>query len=399
MSDQPKLLWHSNAPFSPTGYGQQTDLITPLLTEDYDVAISSFYGLNGARLRYGAADISILPGFEGDYGDRTLPMHAERFFGELRGGLVVTLMDVWVLSPHRMRHLDMACWVPIDHEPAPPMVRRFFAESGAIPLAMSKFGMKQLAEFDPIYVPHAVDTSIYKPSDRDEAREFTQLPKDAFIVGVIAANKGNPSRKAFAEALLAFKRFHDTHPTARLYLHAELSGAVDGVQLPTLIDNVGLSRDSVLFADQYRVQLFPFSGEQMAQIYNSLDVLLAASCGEGFGIPVLEAQACGVPAIVTDFSAQPELCGSGWTVEHSPYYTSQNSWQAHPDVDDMVDALNRSYDALASEDGRKLLADKATKHAVQYEVGHVMELHMLPALEKARERIAQREPVELKAAA
>jgi glycosyltransferase involved in cell wall biosynthesis len=28
---------------------------------------------------------------------------------------------------------------------------------------------------------------------------------------------------------------------------------------------------------------------------------------EGFGLPILESQACGVPALVTDFSACPEL--------------------------------------------------------------------------------------------
>lgn len=38
-----KLLWHSNAPWSPTGYGQQTGLFLPLLQEHYDLAVSSFY--------------------------------------------------------------------------------------------------------------------------------------------------------------------------------------------------------------------------------------------------------------------------------------------------------------------------------------------------------------------
>ena len=38
----------------------------------------------------------------------------------------------------------------------------------------------------------------------------------------------------------------------------------------------------------------------MAGWYRSLDVLSACSYGEGFGLPILEAQACGSPAIVTD---------------------------------------------------------------------------------------------------
>ena len=30
--------------------------------------------------------------------------------------------------------------------------------------------------------------------------------------------------------------------------------------------------------------------------------------GEGFGIPIIEAQACSTPVIVTDFSSMPERC-------------------------------------------------------------------------------------------
>lgn len=390
MPERPKILWHSNAPFSSTGYGQQTGLFTPLLADHYELAISSFYGLNGARLRYG--DTTIFPGFEGDYGDVTIPMHAERFFGDLRGGLVVTLMDVWVLDPLRMRHLNMACWAPVDHEPAPPMVKRFFAESGAIPIAMSRFGAEQLKEFDPLYVPHAVDTSVYKPIPQKKAREKTKIPDDPFIVGMVAANKGNPSRKAFAESLQAFKQLHNRHPDSKLYLHCELSGRVDGVNLPALIDNVGLDREAVIFADQYRVELHPFSPEIMAAVYSSMDVLLAASCGEGFCIPLIEAQSCGIPVIVTDFSAQSELCFAGWKVEHRPYYTPQSSWQVHPDVEDIVDALNRAYVR------RGRLAEQAREGALEYDIGHVLKEHMLPALAAASERLKRRDPVVLKAA-
>jgi len=35
-----KLIWHSNAPFVASGYGQQTALFTPRLNEHYDVSIS-----------------------------------------------------------------------------------------------------------------------------------------------------------------------------------------------------------------------------------------------------------------------------------------------------------------------------------------------------------------------
>jgi hypothetical protein len=40
---------------------------------------------------------------------------------------------------------------------------------------------------------------------------------------------------------------------------------------------------------------------------------LAPSHGEGFCVPLIEAQACGTPVIASDFSAQSELVGAGWT--------------------------------------------------------------------------------------
>ncbi len=92
--------------------------------------------------------------------------HAKTFFdGDPRGGLVMTLMDVWVLQAEKIAELNACCWVPVDHEPAPPMVQDFFNKSGAVPLAMSRFGEELLSDYSPLYVPHGVDTDTYKPDD------------------------------------------------------------------------------------------------------------------------------------------------------------------------------------------------------------------------------------------
>ena len=65
-------------------------------------------------------------------------------------------------------------------------------------IAMSKFGVEEThkAGLDCMYVPHGVDTNVFKPGDKAEARQRLGLPQDKFIVGTVAMNKGNPSRKA-----------------------------------------------------------------------------------------------------------------------------------------------------------------------------------------------------------
>lgn len=381
-----RLLWHSNSPWSPTGYGAQTGLFLPHLREFYpELACSAFYGLEGAPLTWDG--IPVFPGVGGNYGDEFLVQHAKRFFGgDPKDGLVVTLMDVWVLNPMWLGQVNAACWVPVDHDPAPPAVLSFFEQSGAVPVAMSRFGEERLASLDPLYVPHGVDTAKYRPYDRDAVRREVGVPEDFFLVGMVAANKGRPSRKGFSQAFQAFKRFAEKHDNAALFLHTAVQGAyAQGENIPAMLDALDIPADRVVIADQYRMMFDPYPASVMAKIYSAMDVLLNPSMGEGFGVPVLEAQACGVPAIVTDFSAMAEVCGAGWRAEHVPWWTGQNSWQALPDVDDLTAALEECYALSGSQ--RDALSKQARDHALGYDVRRVTDKFMLPALAEAQKRL------------
>lgn len=390
MTHFEKMLWHSNAAWSPTGYGQQTSIFTQLLAEKYQVAVSAFYGLEGAPIVW--EGIPVFPGLGGDFGNDTLPEHAERFFGgNPKGGLVVTLCDVWPLDAKMISTMNVVSWVPVDHEPAPPKVVDFFLKSGAVPIAMSRFGESMLGLVDPLYVPHGVQTERLKPLGKKVARGDS-FPKDAFVVGMVAANKGRPSRKAFPQALLAFAKFLETHENAYLYLHTTLDPNVAGGEnLPALLEELEIPKDHIRVADQYALLHRPYTTEDMAQIYSAMDVLLNPSLGEGFGIPVIEAQSCGVPVIVTDATAMPELCGAGWMVKHHPYWTGLSSWQAIPDVDDIVDALEECYAATPVQ--REKLASQARSHAEKYDAQRVYKQYWLPALRVAEQRLSASKPV------
>jgi glycosyltransferase involved in cell wall biosynthesis len=381
---------------APTGYGNQVKLFAPRLARVHDIAVSSFYGLEGSRLAW--EGIQVFPGLGGEFGNAYLIDHAKRWFeGEPRDGLVLTLLDVWVLHTQIAAQLDMACWVPVDHDPAPPAVERFFRESGAIPIAMSRFGERLLEEFDPLYVPHGVDFETFRPHDRAAAREATGVDPDAFLIGVVAANKGAPSRKCFQEILQAFALFRERHEDAFLYLHTIIDpNHAQGEDIGSLMLSLGLPENSVLIADQYRMAFNPHPAETMARIYSTFDVLLNPAAGEGFGIPVLEAQSVGVPAIVTDFSAMKEVCGAGWKVAYRSQWTGQRSWQARPDVPDIVHALDECYGLSKAK--RETLSKRAREHARQYAADRVMERHMLPALEEIEKRLAARKPSEILAA-
>jgi glycosyltransferase involved in cell wall biosynthesis len=122
---------------------------------------------------------------------------------------------------------------------------------------------------------------------------------------------------------------------------------------------------------------FGISQDDLAGIYSSMDVLLATSYGEGFGIPTVEAQACGVPVIVSDFAASPELVGDGWLVGGQPLYdNTQQSFFTIPSVPLIVQALEQAYERGKGK------SDKAIEFAQQFDHDVVWEKNWRPALKK-----------------
>jgi glycosyltransferase involved in cell wall biosynthesis len=143
---------------------------------------------------------------------------------------------------------------------------------------------------------------------------------------MVAANKGFPARKSWPEALAAFAGFYSRHPDALLYLHTTRTpfgsnGA--GIYFDDLIDAVGLPREAVTFVDEGELAV-GIPDAQMADVYRASDVLLMPSMGEGFGLPLLEAQACGCPVIAQDCSAMSELVKNGVLVQPiQPFWLPQ----------------------------------------------------------------------------
>ena len=376
-----KIVFHSNAPWVPTGYGNQCGIFTPLIRDaGHDVAISTFWGLEGKTLDW--EGMRVYPS-DGEWGNRWLVGNAAHHAGadgKLRDVLTITLMDVWVLTSPLLSQLRMASWVPVDHDPAPPRVVEFFTRTKSTPIAMSKFGREMLyaADLDPLYVPHGVDTMTLRPVDRATAREQLGISPDAFLVGMVAANKGvSPSRKGFPQAFEAFARLRKDHPDAMLYLHTKATAGGEGLNLIALAETCGIPPDSLAFAPEYAMSILGIDQDAMAHVYSAMDVLLSPSYGEGFGIPIMEAQACGTPVIVTDFSAMPELCGSGWKVGGERWYdATQGAWFMAPSVDLVADALEHAYSRA------EMMRDRARNFALGYDCRVVLEEFWKPALAK-----------------
>lgn len=67
-----------------------------------------------------------------------------------------------------------------------------------------------------------------------------------------------------------------------------------------------------LIRSSHNIQRFGFvSTEDLVRIYNLAGCLLFVSYYEGFGLPILEAQSCGIPVITSNTSSMPEVAGEG----------------------------------------------------------------------------------------
>lgn len=66
------------------------------------------------------------------------------------------------------------------------------------------------------------------------------------------------------------------------------------------------------------INLYKISEEEMVAAYNAADVLLFPSLFEGFGIPPLEAMACGLPVVTSSATSLPEVVGNAAVIVN-PY--------------------------------------------------------------------------------
>jgi len=372
-----RISWLSNAPWSFTGYGNQTKLFTPRIKDlGHDVSIQAFYGHEGSPINWGGIPVygrGLHP-----YGQDIMAAHSKNFNADI----MISLMDAWVIQPELLQSTKWVPWFPIDHEPMPLRVADPVSKAYKR-IVFSHFGehMMDGANLEYYYVPHGVDTKMFKPVDRKEARERMRLPDDRFIVGMVAANKGYPPRKAFFENIAAFTYLKEKHPDALLYLHTyDGSHGGEAVNLVDYVKYQGLKiGKDVIFAEQY-MYMVGYPDEAMNDLYNSFDVHMLVSAGEGFGIPILEAQASGCPVVVGDWTSMSELCFSGWKVskkDANQTWTLMNSYQFTPHVGAIADHLESAY---RQKDNEALRRD-ARAGALPYDADIVTERYWKPVLE------------------
>ena len=245
-------------------------------------------------------------------------------------------------------------YFPVDHSPVPPAITQRL-KTAYLPISYSKFGWEEMRKqgIYSEYIPHGVDEKIFRPLPSQKAKlkeKFGHKGTD-FVVGMVAANKGYPARKAWQQCIEGFAMFAQRHADAKLYLHTLTTSEMGGPNLREMLAFYGCI-DRARFTNPYYLML-GFEANELCELYNSFDVLLAASMGEGFGIPILEAQCCGIPVITTDFSSMPELTAAGWKARVlTKWFTPLVAHQVIPDPVSIAECMERAYEADRAKLGK-----------------------------------------------
>lgn len=305
---------------------------------------------------------------------------------------VFTLWDIWVLDGKRHFPKDKwVAYVPTDTNDVAETLARVVKDTG-IQIAMSKYGLDSMrrAGFEPLYAPHGVDMETLRPDEagRKAFRDSFGWDDDMFVIGSVGLNYRD-DRKGFIPLMQAFKKFHERHPQSRLYLHTDagLKGG-DTIPFAQIATAMGIG-EWVAWPHQMSYGMSMIDEDWLRSVYNGFDVFALPTRGEGFGIPTVDAQACGVPVIVSNNTTGPELCKTGWLIDVDDddlRWLTNNSWRHEPRASAVLARLEEAYDAWRDPDWPEFKA-KARARILEYDWETVWPKFFAPVFKMLEERL------------
>ncbi len=298
----------------------------------------STYAINLAKVLCKREDTTFLsyqrPGFvQASSQWRAIPNGLSTDFG--RVGHLKRLLWVQFLLPRIFDKLSSRLlFSPLPEAPICTGIRHIITVHDLIPLRFSGKRFSPLTSYFKYYVPRVLHSAEHIIADSEATAQdlssFCDIPSSKVTVVPLSYDADNfnfldlPTSNHFVylgrfdihkniERIIKAFFESNLHGSCKLYL----IGSLQSPYLPGLqeyIRHLGLA-DSVLFLDYVAYQDLP-------TILNQALALLQPSLWEGFGLPVLEAMACGTPVITSNISSLPEVAGeAGILVD--PYNVSE----------------------------------------------------------------------------
>lgn len=338
-----------------TGYGKLGKYLFDGLKKDYEVF---YFGLQYIGLQ----NKNVLPIGNQIYGSDVLAT----YILENKIDILITFVDMF--DPNFAYINDVVRdtkvkWIQNITINTSPISRMLLENSRASTLLVSpsKFGSEELEkkQIKSKTIYHGVNTKIFKPKK--------SKPKDIegkFVFLGVGVNKYN--QKNWIDLFRAYKVFMEKYDIKNsILLLVTEAISPDGIELEKIAMELGIG-NSVSFINV--VRNIGLNEKSMAKVYNLSDCYVSSSLGESFGLPLIESMACGLPCVVTGFSALKEHIensNGGLSVENRAMFpTLLATDQALIDINDFADKMYKIY---SDEVLRKELSRNAIEYANKYD--------------------------------
>lgn len=387
-----KILMCSEASFINSGFGKYAyELLSRLhKTNKYEIAEFASYGfVNDPRDKnidwkyYANAVRDNDPRYK-EYMSRTDNQFGrwrfEKVLLDFKCDVVIDVRDYWMtnyqpISPLR-NYFHHVLMPTVDSAPQQEEWIDTFLSADAI-FTYSDWGAQVLKDQTNNKIKYIDTTSpgvnldTFYIKDKNSLRLKFNIEQDAFVIGSVMRNQ---KRKLIPELLGAFKKLSDIllsqNHNKQLYLYLHTTYPDMGWDIPELLSRSGVS-NRVLFSYLCKncghIECSTFCGpqkicskclnksssfpsvsqgvseDQLSDIYNLFDMYVQYAICEGFGMPQVEAGACGIPIATVEYSAMVDIINKlqAYPIKVKTFYKEleTKAIRVYPDNDDLVRIL------------------------------------------------------------
>lgn len=237
-----------------------------------------------------------------------------------------------------------------------------------------------------------INSNEFYPIEEKRAHKIKHFGEDIDVVGIVMRNQ---KRKLIPDILLAFKNYlnliKDTQKYNKTYLYLHTSYPEEnGWDLPSLLLEFGLlNKTYFTYTCRNCQRYFPakfnsslvkckycnadnsacfasvansVSTQSLNEIYNLFDIFIQYAICEGFGMPQIEAAACGLQIASVDYSAMTEIAenlyGVKIPVKRKFRELETNADRVYPDNDFttrlLYEYFNETSDQIKKENAKKI---------------------------------------------
>jgi len=300
---------------------------------------------------------------------------------DFKPDVVIDIRDWWMMeyqnrSPFR-KFFKWAVMPTVDSEPQQEQYINTYIEADAV-FTYSEFGKDVLEKNSNGHInvldicSPAANFEFLKPvSNKKQHKKAFGFLDNVNLVGTVMRNQ---RRKLYPNLISTFRKLLDQNPSIQqntfLYIHSSYPDV--GWDLPYFLRRYNMGNHTLFtykckscgsfFPSFFQGSLIPcnrcgqksavmpntnfgVTTEELGQILNCFDLYVQYSVCEGFGMPQVEAAACGIPVISVDYSAM-ESVGKNIKadmVRNKEFFWDLNthSQRAIPDDNDLLEKMKK----------------------------------------------------------